>query len=176
MPLLLIALAATAGLLFLYSRRSEAAMNQTENADPFEVAALKYGLDADLLRAIAYVESSNDPGAVHWNPPNDVSVGEMQILCKPPAGTQRGEDFVCQNRFDIPGWPLRFSELKDRAVNIDIGARILSYNMKGYGFPRGVAVYNDYRARFAGVAGPFPNDSYVTKVINRYSHLKGIAA
>lgn len=141
--------------------------------DVFEKTANARLVDADLLRAVAYVESSLNSDAVRWNPPDDVSVGFMQILCTPPAGTKKGEDYVCQNRLDFADqWPQTFESLRDPETNLDIGAQILAWNQRNYGFWRGVAMYNNYAARFAGVNGPFPNDSYVNRVKARYLQLK----
>lgn len=163
---------------FVYSRKSEAAMPQTPSASStldliFLQTAEKYDLDPLLLKAIALVESSLKGDAVRWNPPRDVSVGLMQILCTPPDGTNNGEDYVCRNAFNITPWPVTFEQLKNPELNIDLGAQILSWNMRQFGFPRGIAVYNQWSARNSAVNGPFPNQGYVDKVLQNYSALKG---
>lgn len=114
---------------------------------------------AALLKAIARKESALNPLAVRNNPPNDVSVGLMQVLCIPDA------DGVCTNRFNVDGWPSTFDALKDPETNLQIAVQILSYNLKQYGFPKGIAVYNSYSARNDSANGPFRNQQYVDDVL-----------
>lgn len=178
MPWALVLLGISAGALFFYSRKGEAAeMTQEQKKDLPEifrsVGAVR-GVDPDLLAAVAFVESTTNPDAVRWNPPNDVSVGLMQILCTPPADAKPGDDYVCQNRLDLADqWPQTFSSLKaDVETNVDIAAQLLAWNIRNYGFPRGLAVYNDFRARHASVGGPFPNDVYVNRVLARYAQIQ----
>jgi soluble lytic murein transglycosylase-like protein len=183
---LLAALALAAGAMIAYARKGEAAtvsMPQATPEDVYERAARRFlvgvsNADADLLRAIAWQESRMRADAVRWKPPGDVSAGLMQILCTPPEGTEQGTDFVCQNRLPALGdaWPVRFSDLLDPEINVPIAAQILASNIRTWGFPRGLAVYNNWSARHAGVAGPFPNDDYVSSVLNRLSTLKGNTA
>lgn len=123
----------------------------------------RYGVDPLLLKAIATVESSLDPEAVN---PNDPSVGLMQILCKPDAEGR------CTNRFNVDRWnQATWQRLLDPDFNVEIGAQILAWNLKTYGYPRGIAVYNSWSARHDPVNGPFMNQSYVDKVIAQYSRL-----
>lgn len=130
--------------------------------------AAQNGLDPLLLKAIASVESAMNPNAVRNNPPNDVSVGLMQVLCIPDSHG------VCKNRFDVEGWEgMTFDALKDPATNINIASQILAWNLRQFGFPRGIAVYNAWNARHAPVDGPFPNQGYVDKVLRAYANLKG---
>lgn len=116
-----------------------------------------YGVDPALLRAIAMVESSENPVAVN---PSDPSYGLMQVLCKSSCPTCK-----CQNKFNIDGWseatPTR---LIDPEFNVKLGAQILAWNIRTYGPRRGIAVYNNWGARNASPNGPFPNQSYVDKV------------
>lgn len=180
MPWLALVAIIAAGALFLRSQKGEAAemtQAQEQNLDEIfdRIGAIRM-VDPDVLRAIAFVESSINPQAVRWNPPGDVSAGIMQILCVPPAGTKKGEDFVCQNRFDFADqWPTTFSALTaDVELNIDLAAQILAWNIRQYGWPRGLATYNNFAARFSGLNGPFPNDAYVNRVMARLATLKGI--
>lgn len=182
-PFVLILGGGAAIALALLSRKANAAEQEEitvqEQADIFERIGGIRNVDPDLLRAIAYVESSMRADAVRWNPPNDVSVGLMQILCTPPAGVSQGQDYVCQNRFDFADqWPTTYTALFDSELNVDIGAQILAYNIRkfGPGIWRGVAVYNNYAARHASPNGPFPNDLYVNRVKARFNFLKGISA
>jgi soluble lytic murein transglycosylase-like protein len=183
MPALLFGavLAAVAAALLLFSRKGEAANVETKTETVVQAPTLRalfakhgaaYGVDPLLLEAIAMVESSLRPDAVRWNPPHDVSVGVMQILAVPPEGTQRGEDFMPTNRFDISPWPVSFAALKNPDLNIALGAQILRWNLRTFGFPRGVAVYNSWSARHAQESGPFPNDAYVSKVLHNLENLR----
>ncbi len=93
---------------------SALALSTSVNAqDCFETHALAKGLDADLLRAIALVESSGNPNAVGKNSSSE-DIGLMQINSS---------------------WLKRFNTTKKEllenvCLNIEIGAEILSDNMK----------------------------------------------
>ena len=181
MPFLLLvgALLVGAVALVTYSRRAES--SPAEPSAPraptlrelYAKHGAAYGVDPLLIEAIAMVESSQRADAVRWNPPHDVSVGVMQVLCAPPADALPGSDFVCQNRFNISPWPVRFSELKNPDLNIALGVQILAWNLRTFGFPRGVAVFNMYSMRHAGIDGPFENRQYVDRVLSIYQGLKG---
>jgi soluble lytic murein transglycosylase-like protein len=161
---------------FFYARKGNAMEAPQSAVQPVTLDSLfkkygaKYGVDWQLLKAIAMAESSLQPDAVRNNPPHDVSVGVMQILCLPgPSG-------YCSNRFNVDGWQgMTADKLLDPETNIAIGAQILAWNLRTYGNPRGIAVYNSYSARHAGPTGPFPNDSYVAKVLRNLAKLKGTA-
>lgn len=143
------------------SKQEEQAMDEI-----FQKYGVKYGVDPILLKAIATVESSLNPQAVN---PADPSVGLMQILCLPDG---KGG---CRNRFNIDGWEdATFERLKDADFNVMLGAQILAWNLKTYGYPRGIAVYNAWDQRHAPVNGPFKNQSYVDKVIGAYRKLSGV--
>lgn len=174
-----LALAVFAVLAFVGLRKASE-MEETANVekarvdDVFDRIGTLRGVDPDLLRAIAFVESNLDASAVRWKPPYDVSVGMMQILCTPPADAQLGDNYVCQNKLYLPDqWPTTFDALKDVELNVDIGAQILASNIRSFGYPRGLAMYNDFAARHAAPNGPFPNDGYVNRVIFRFNQLKG---
>lgn len=159
----------------VYTRKAQA-METTPSVTLdgiFEIVARDYNLDPALLKAIAMQESALNAGAVRWMPPHDVSVGVMQILCTPPDGTERGQDYVCANRFNIKPWPVTFNQLKDPELNIRLAAQILKWNLDQFGFPRGVAVYNQWSARTSQIEGPFPNQSYVDAVLRNFVNLKG---
>lgn len=167
--------------LFFFARKGEAAVpnNPNERAAPtlrelYAKHGAAHGVDPLLIEAIAIVESSQRADAIRWNPPRDVSVGVMQVLCVPPDGTPEGADYVCANKFNIDPWPVRFSDLKNPDLNISLGVQILAWNIRSYGFPRGVAVFNSYSARHGGVDGPFPNQVYVDRVLKHYNNLKGV--
>ncbi len=122
---------------------------------------------AALLKAIAIVESNLNPDAVRDNPPHDVSVGLMQILCLP------GPDGVCANKFNIDGWQgMTFDALKNPETNVWMAVQILSWNIQNFGWPRGLAVYNSWSARNAPLHGPFPNQKYVEKVLSTLERIQ----
>lgn len=172
------AVVVVAAAALFYSRKGEASeVNQNQSLDAlFRKHGATYGIDPDLLKAIAMVESSLIANAVRWNPPHDVSVGAMQILCTPPADYDGSDDYVCANRFNIDPWPVRFSDLSNPDLNIKLAAQILRWNIRTFGYPRGVAVYNAWESRHAGVSGPFPNQSYVDKVLRNLNRIKQEAA
>lgn len=135
--------------------------------------AARRGIDFALLKAHAIVESALKADAVRWNPPRDVSVGVLQVLCIPPDGATPDENYVCQNKFNVEGWPVSFNQLKDAETCADIAAQIIAYNLRTFGYPRGIAVYNNWNARLANIEGPFPNQSYVNHVLRELDKLKG---
>lgn len=113
------------------------------------------GIPPSLIKAIAFVESSENPNAINKADP---SYGLMQVLCT-------GKGAVCENRFIIPGWPVTRDALLDPELNVSFGAQILGWNVSQYGLLKGIAVYNNWSARTASRDGPFPNQDYVDKVI-----------
>lgn len=160
---------AGAGLVFAV-KAGAATMRQS---DPtldalFRKHGAKYGVDPLLLKAVAMVESSLDPNAV--NNADRYSVGLMQILYRPSiSGDLQSRP---SNRFDIEGWSeATFDKLKDPDFNIKLGAQILAWNLRQFGFPRGIAVYNAWDQRVAPPNGPFKNQEYVDRVIANYSEL-----
>ena len=133
----------------------------------YQEIGARRGVDPDLLRALAIVESSERADAVRWNPPNDISVGLMQVLCIPD------ENGVCKNRLNVEGWPTTFDALKNPLVNLDIAAQIIAWNLNTFGFPKGIAVYNSWGAKDDPANGPFRNQRYVDKVLKHLRALKG---
>lgn len=166
-------IAAVGAALWIWTRSAQATEGEqvTDLRDRntlIDHYAALYGVDPDLVRSFIVVESNGDALAVRNNPPTDVSVGLMQILCIPDANGN------CTNRFNVDGWQgMTFDALKDEETNISIGVQILAWNLRQYGNPRGIAVYNSWSARQAPVDGPFPNDGYVKKVLAVYNRLKG---
>lgn len=133
--------------------------------DIFKSAGAKYGVDWKLIKAIGTVESSLNPNAVN---PYDPSVGIMQVLC---SGGASGA--YCTNNFPaVAGWKgMTWSKLKNPTTNINVGAQIIAWNIKTYGFVKGIAVYNNWSAREQ--KPPFTNQAYVDKVLTVYNKLKG---
>jgi len=132
--------------------------------DLYQKWGTQSGLDWRLLKAIARVESSENPNAVN---PADPSTGLMQILCRP------GEGGFCTNRFNIDGWPVTKNQLFDPDTNLKMGSQILSWNIRRYGFKRGIAVYNRWASRHDPENGPFGNQEYVNRVLGEYVGLGG---
>lgn len=116
----------------------------------FEKHEQEKRLPDGLLKAIAKVESNFDPYAVN---PADPSYGLMQIVYpqKLPA---------------IADWPPSSKEdLFNPDTNLHYAAQILAWNIQRYGILKGIATYNSWSAHSYPDNGPFPNDSYVKKVI-----------
>ena len=111
----------------------------------------KYGVDPLLLRAIAKVESAENPLAV--GPSGDL--GLMQI--NPRANFQ-----------SIDGYPANDYDYFNPAWSIKVAAQVLEWNIRSYGLKRGIAIYNMWSARRSPIDGPFPNQSYVDKVYKYY--------
>jgi soluble lytic murein transglycosylase-like protein len=174
-----LAILAGAGLLLLGILMTKKAKADTPAATPvapapdnslgalFDKWGGAYGVDPLLLRAIAMTESGLDMLAVN---PSDPSYGLMQILCTP------GPDGKCSNKFNIDGWPgITRAQLLDPDTNIRMGAQILAWNLRTYGMPRGIAVYNAWDQRHSPVNGPFKNQRYVDKVLAERERLRRVA-
>ena len=129
--------------------------------DLYKKHGKRHGLDWRLLKAIAQVESNEDPQAKNQADP---SFGLMQILCQDDGMGS------CKNKLNILDWPpASKSELFDPDYSLHIGAQILSWNINQYGLDKGIAVYNSWSARHAPNDGPFPNQGYVDKVWAKYT-------
>ena len=92
----------------------------------------RFGVEEALIHAHIQVESSGNPNAVN---PGDPSYGLMGIT--PRLAYDYG--FV-QNWKDPTAADI--AKLKDPAVNIEIGARFISYLHKKYPFDTAVQMYN----------------------------------
>lgn len=133
--------------------------------DLFQKWAEVYHIDWRLAKAHAIVESSLNPDAV--NETDNESLGLMQILCK-PDGTGG-----CVNRLNVDGWTDATRErLLDPDFNIRIGTQIIASNIKAYGLPRAIAVYNRFAERHSPIDGPFENQKYVDRVSKVYEDLQ----
>lgn len=134
--------------------------------DIYKKYASRFSLDWRLIKAIAVVESSENPNATN---PADPSTGLMQILC-----SADGPNSQCKNRFNIAGWDMATpNKLFDPDFNVWMGSQILSWNVKTYGLARGVATYNRWDSRNDPEFGPFGNQGYVDKVEREYRKLGG---
>jgi len=143
-------------------------VNTTPKYNRLNALYIKYGniysIDPYLLKAIAFIESSENPYA--YNKESDC-IGLMQILCQPDGHGG------CRNKFNIKDWPPdNKDQLFDAEYNIHIGTQILKWNISKYGLNKGIAVYNSWSARFDPYSGPFRNQSYVDKVMKKYQKLK----
>jgi len=124
-----------------------------------------HGLDWRLLKAIAQVESSENPLAKNQADP---SFGLMQLLCQDDGLGS------CRNKLNVLDWPpASKNQLFDPDYSLHIGAQVLSWNINRYGFNKGIAVYNSWEAHTAPQDGPFPNQGYVDKVLLKYRALGG---
>jgi hypothetical protein len=126
--------------------------------DLYKEFAVGKSYDWQLLKAIAMIESSENPLAEN---PADPSIGLMQVLCVPDG--QGG----CKNKLNVVGWEgIRAESLFDPEINLKIASQILDWNIKTYGFNKGIAVYNNWGAR--NESEPFSNQSYLDKVLRAY--------
>jgi len=112
---------------------------------------------AELLRAVAIVESGENTLAYN---PNDPSYGLMQIL------------FTGSNKLYVDGWPPNsFHDLYEPNYNVKIGSQILNWNIKKYGLFRGIISYNNWSAREGFL--PMKSLKYFMRVYITYIRLRG---
>jgi soluble lytic murein transglycosylase-like protein len=131
--------------------------------DLFRKWGTQYGVGWQLLKAVARKESRLNPRAV--NNADNESIGLMQVLCRPDG---RGG---CANNFRVEGWREATRErLFEPEFNIRIGAQILAWNVRKYGMPKAIAVYNRWTERASPRAGPFVNQAYVDTVLANYKY------
>lgn len=147
------------GLFFLFGNKLPDAVAQVMNFDKlYEKYGRLYGVDPKLLKAIAQVESDENPLAKN---PADPSYGLMQILYP--------------QSLNVENWPPSSAEkLYDPDYNVSIGAQIISWNIRSFGPLKGVAVYNSWSARHDPETGPFVNQTYVNRVQGKYADLGGV--
>ena len=143
---------------------SEGGQRMDKLNDIFKKHGRRKGVDWKLLKAIAIVESSLKVQAYN---PNDPSYGLMQLLCRQNDGSG-----TCSNKLNVRDWPPSDpNQLFDADYNVHIATQILAWNIKNYGFKRGIATYNAWSAHKAPPDGPFPNQEYVDKVLREYNSL-----
>lgn len=122
----------------------------------FEDAGIKYKVNANLLRGIAIVESSMNPGAMNYNNPygSSYDIGLMQIN----SGWLK-----TLGKFGITERTLR----TDPCMNVMVGAWILASNMQRMGENwNAVGAYNAACTSLKGDACSQARNKYVTKVWN----------
>lgn len=158
-----------AGAFILYAVKGSAMTSTAAVSDDvFSKWGNAYGVDPNLLKAIAMRESSLNPNAV--NSADHYSVGLMQILYRPSDPYDL--DSPPSNVFDVDGWnEASYDKLRDPDFNVKIGAQILAYNIRTFGLPRAIAVYNSWDQRSAPRDGPFKNQDYVDAVLSNYQSL-----
>lgn len=111
------------GLCFMFSFAASA-------ADCFDAAGRDYHIDSDLLRAIAFRESSMNSHAMNIVSPDKYAVGEMQI---------HTQNFAHLSQFGITPQSL----FSDRCMNVYTGAYYLAIAFKRWGVNwESVGAYN----------------------------------
>ncbi|HBG08198.1 MAG: lytic transglycosylase [Geobacteraceae bacterium GWC2_58_44] len=118
----------------------------------FEEAGAQYGINPQILRAIAKVESNFNPTAVNRNTNGSYDFGLMQInsIWAPTIGKER------------------WSMLGDACVNAKTGAWILSMCMEKYGYTwKAIGCYNSQT--------PDKRDRYSRMVFNQLQRVKPVA-
>lgn len=116
-------------------------------ADCIDAAARRYGVNADLLRSIAYYESGLNPRALHRNNDGSTDIGLMQInSVHLPALRDQG---------------IGRGRLYDASVNALVGAALLRRQIDRYGETwRAVGAYHSRT--------PALSDRYARSVHNIY--------
>jgi hypothetical protein len=115
----------------------------------FEEAGAQYGINPQILRAIAKVESNFNPAAVNKNANGTYDVGLMQINSSWAATI--GKD--------------RWKALGDACYNTKTGAWILSMCMNKYGYTwKAIGCYNSQT--------PQKRDRYSKMVFDQLQHVK----
>ena len=118
----------------------------------FEEAGAQYGINPQILRAIAKVESNNNPAAINMNTNGTYDFGLMQInsLWAATIGKER------------------WNSLGDACSNAKTGAWILSMCMNKYGYTwKGIGCYNSQT--------PGKRDRYSKLVFDQLQRVKPLA-
>ncbi|MBU5612008.1 lytic transglycosylase domain-containing protein [Geomonas sp. Red51] len=117
----------------------------------FEEAGMEYGINPQILRAIAKVESNFNPAAVNHNSNGTYDFGLMQINSSwaPTIGKQR------------------WNSLGDPCNSVKTGAWILSMCMEKYGYTwKAIGCYNSQT--------PDKRDRYSKKVFDQLQRVKPV--
>ncbi|WP_345828064.1 lytic transglycosylase domain-containing protein [Erwinia sp. HDF1-3R] len=127
-------------------------------ADCWEEAGARYGIEPELLQAIAIVESGLDAEAINKNRDGTQDVGLMQI---------NSSHFPTLKKFNIT----RQALIKDPCQNVMTGAWILAGNFRQLGYSwQAVGAYNVGNGK--GVLRNSLRTKYVKKVVRHYLKLK----
>lgn len=117
----------------------------------YDHAATRYSINPSLLRAIAHVESGGNPKALSRNSDGSEDIGLMQI-----------------NSVWLPklaSFGIRRKDLLDPCTSIQVGAWVLSLNVRRYGETwRAVGAYNSGRHE--------KREAYVRRVMLAYAQVK----
>lgn len=136
----------------------------------FEDYGGQYGVSAFLAKAHAIAESSLNPYAYN----KEGSSGLMQILL--PIEKNKGalRHFRAGR---LPEWEGVNASIGghifDADYNVMLGMSLMRENIRAYGLPRAIAVYNNDAATRSELNGPFPNQIYVDRVLRYYDQLRG---
>ena len=125
------------------------ALGTDASAFCFEEAGLQYGINPQILRAIAKVESNFNPAAVNYNTNGTYDFGLMQIntIWAPTIGKER------------------WNSLGDPCNSVKTGAWILSMCMEKYGYTwKAIGCYNSQT--------PDKRDKYSKKVFDQLQRVK----
>jgi hypothetical protein len=128
------------------------ALGTDASAFCFEEAGAEYGINPQILRAIAKVESNFNPEAVNMNTNGTYDYGLMQIntIWAPTIGKER------------------WSQLGDPCVNAKTGAYILKTCMNKYGYTwKAIGCYHSQT--------PDKRDNYSRKVFQQLQRVKPLA-
>lgn len=128
------------------------AVSSKANAFCFDEAGAQYGINPQILRAIAKVESNFNPAAINANTNGTYDVGLMQInsIWAPTIGKER------------------WKNLGDPCENAKTGAFILSTCMNKYGYTwKAIGCYHSQT--------PGKRDRYSRMVFNQLQRVKPLA-
>jgi soluble lytic murein transglycosylase-like protein len=123
---------------------------QADPACTWETAAARYGVNASVLYAIAQQESSLNPAAVHRNADGSIDFGLTQV---------NSQWLPHLSQFGIGA-----DHLMDTCTNLNVGAYILSLNMRRYGNTwQAIGAYHS--------ATPWRRDRYAQSIYQRVERL-----
>ena len=111
----------------------------------FEIAATRYQIPVQLLKAIAMTETKMNPYAINVNRNKTYDIGLMQI------------NSSWLSKLNLVG--INREDLLDGCKNIQVGAWILASNIKEYGFnKKAIGAYNSMT--------PSYQEAYARKVLS----------
>ncbi len=123
--------------------------NANFNDDLFKEHGERTGVPWQLIKAVVTLESGLNPQPKKTIPKE----GTRAINLKKADG----------------GWGVLFEFNR----NIQMGVDILHWNLKLYGFLKGIATYNLWQESSSPAKGPFKNQDYVDMVIGQFQQYGG---
>lgn len=134
-------------------------MQKAALLNKIKTAAARYGVDWQLVVAIAWRESSLDPSAIG---DNGRSIGLMQVKIATAEWINQGR-------------PVTQNQLLDPEFNLDVAVRYLKYQIDRYhgNIRDAVAAYN-HGSHHENLSGVDVNKAYVDGVMNVYDAIKAI--